>query len=437
MSSTVAAPKLDGRHWKLAVVAGMASYLDAAIIVSAGVAIAIWKSHFGLSTWQVGLISGGLTISIGVGALLGGRIADKFGRVRVFNIDILVYALGAAIVAAAPNATTLMIGLALAGLAAGADLPTSLAVISERAPAGTQGRLISFTQIMWGLGISISQLLAFALSKSGALGIRIIFIQLTVVAVATWAMRVFNASFKSLEEEAVVHRIESDPRHGATPLRTIFGSKVFLIPILATGGFYIFWGLVANTFGQFLTYFLITVGGASQSLATGIGLVGIPLGFATAIIYVRLADTKWRNPLFYFGMACQILAMVLAFLGGGVIALFVPAFLLYGLGSNFGGEPPYKVWTQESFTVNARSTVQGITIGVGRFVFAIFAFVTPAIMGASPRGLLGLLVIFDILALALGVMVIRHLNHLGIKPGATVEANDVLEEAAHLAPERA
>ena len=437
MSSADVAPKLAARHWKLAVVAGMASYLDAAIIVSSAVALAIWTSHFGLSTWQVGLLSGGLTVSIAVGALLGGRIADKFGRIRVFNFDILLYAVGAAIVAAAPNATTLMIGLALAGLAAGADLPTSLAVISERAPAGTQGRLVSFTQIMWTVGIGVSQLLAFALSRADIVGIRIIFIQLAVVAIATWVMRVFNHGFRSLEEEAVSHRVESDVQPDATPLRTIFGSKVFLVPILLTAGFYIFWGLVANTFGQFLTYFLITVGGASQSLATGIGLAGLPLGLITAIIYVRFADTKWRNPLFYVGMACQIIAMVLAFVGGGVIALFVPAFLLYNLGVNFAGEPPYKVWTQESFTVNARSTVQGLTIGVGRFVFAIFAFLTPTVMAASPRGLLGLLVLFEFLALILGALMIRHLNRLGIEPGATVDPDHVLERVARPIPDRA
>lgn len=436
MSDADVAPQLHARHWKMAVVAGMASYLDAAIIVSSAVALAIWTAHFDMSTWQVGLLSGGLTVSIAVGALLGGRIADKFGRIRVFNVDILLYAVGAAIVAAAPNVTTLMIGLALAGLAAGADLPTSLAVISERAPAGTQGRLVSFTQVMWTIGIGVSQLLAFALSKADIVGIRIIFVQLAVVALATWVMRVFNHGFRSLEAEAVSHRVQGEVP-GATPLRTIFGSKVFLVPILLTAGFYIFWGLVANTFGQFLTYFLITVGGASQSLATGIGLAGLPLGLITAIIYVRFADTKWRNPLFYLGMACQILAMVLALVGGGVIALFVPAYLLYNLGVNFAGEPPYKIWTQESFTVNARSTVQGLTIGTGRFVFAIFAFLTPAILAASPRGLLGLLVAFELLALVLGTLMIRHLRRLGIEPGATVDPDHVLEHVVRPARHRA
>ena len=81
--------------------------------------------------------------------------------------------------------------------------------------------------------------------------------------------------------------------------------------------------------------------------------------------------------------------------------------------------------------------MQGLTIGAGRFVFAIFAFLTPTVMAASPRGLLGLLVLFEFLALILGALIIRHLNRLGIEPGATVDPDHVLERVARPSPDRA
>ena len=40
--------RIDARHWKLAVAAGMASLLDSAAIISVGVGLALWRDHYGL-----------------------------------------------------------------------------------------------------------------------------------------------------------------------------------------------------------------------------------------------------------------------------------------------------------------------------------------------------------------------------------------------------
>lgn len=49
------------------------------------------------------------------------------------------------------------------------------------------GGLVGFTQIMWTVGVGVSQLLAFVLAKSDIVGIRIILTQLLCLALATWA----------------------------------------------------------------------------------------------------------------------------------------------------------------------------------------------------------------------------------------------------------
>src|SRR5437868_3284307 len=78
---------------------------------------------------------------------------------------------------------------ALAGVAVGADVPTSLALVGEFAPAKARGKLLGFTQVAWCLGPVIVLLLAFFLAPLGMLGIRIVFLHLFVIAIITWALR--------------------------------------------------------------------------------------------------------------------------------------------------------------------------------------------------------------------------------------------------------
>ena len=128
------------RLWKVAALSGMASYLDAALIVSISVNLAIYRDSYDMGVWMAGAISAIVTGCIAVGSLVGGRLADLFGRRRVYNLDILCFALGAVVITLAPNDIMLLVGVLVAGLAAGADLPTSLAVVSDAAPADGPGQ---------------------------------------------------------------------------------------------------------------------------------------------------------------------------------------------------------------------------------------------------------------------------------------------------------
>ena len=415
----------DRRHWTLAVAAGMASYLDAAILVSVGVSLVIVQREFAMSTWGVGALSSTLTLAVAAGALVGGRIADALGRMRVFTVYILVYAGGMTVMAAAVSQEMLFAGVVIAGLAAGADLPTSVAVISERAPRGAQGRLVSTTQLMWTVGIAVSQALGFAFSGLGMTGVRIIFAQLAAVAVATWAVRRFSPSLRSLEDDVAQRRATVDAHRPPASLGTVLRSRVLLVPVVLTGLFYVFWGMVANTFGQFQTYFLITVGGASQTLATGLNVALIPIGLIASVILVRLMDTRWRMTVFVTGALVQAVAMTVAGLGHGVLALYVVALGLFTFGSYVSGEGHYKVWTQESLPIDARASAQGLTYGVGRFVFAVFALPTPYLLANHREVLLWLLVAFSLIAGTLGVTLHRYLLGRGLDAAPTTTAPGV------------
>ncbi|HKW28775.1 MAG TPA: MFS transporter, partial [Verrucomicrobiae bacterium] len=179
------------QQWKWSALAGMASYLDAGSIVALGAGLALFQSQLNLSSGAVGALAaiGPNAIGCALGAFAGGWLGDKLGRKRIYQYDLLVYAAGILCIALAVNAAMLFIGTFVVGVAVGADVPTSLALVGELAPAKARGKLLGFTQVAWCLGPTIVLWLAVLLAPLGLLGIRIIFLHLLVVALVTWALR--------------------------------------------------------------------------------------------------------------------------------------------------------------------------------------------------------------------------------------------------------
>ncbi|MER6711511.1 MULTISPECIES: MFS transporter [unclassified Streptomyces] len=390
--------------WKAAALSGMASYLDAGLIVGISVNLAIYRDSYDMGVWMAGAISAIVTGCIAVGSLVGGRLADLFGRRRVYNWDIFCFALGAIVITLAPDDITLLIGVLVAGLAAGADLPTSLAVVSDAAPSWARGRLVAFTQVMWMLGIAVSIFLGFVLSTTGMTGARLITGQLAVAALVTWALR----SRLKLSDEPDTEDQEADPAPRGVSLKNVW-NRAALLPMTATFVFYVTWGLGANTFGQFGTYLLVTVSDASQSLATGINLAFIPIGVLLTFAFVRVADTPWRDRLFHTAAVVQILAFVIASLTAGALVGMLVFFVLYQLSNPFAGEANYKVWSQLTLPADTRGTTQGLTYALSRGVFAVAAFFTPALADHSPSVLLWTITACMTAAALAGVFIIRVL----------------------------
>ncbi|WP_330284505.1 MFS transporter [Streptomyces sp. NBC_00588] len=405
------------RLWKVAALSGMASYLDAALIVSIAVNLAIYRDSYDMGVWMAGAISAIVTGCIAVGSLVGGRLADLFGRRRVYNWDIFCYAVGAVVITLAPNDIVLFVGVLVAGLAAGADLPTSLAVVSDAAPADGRARLVSFTQVMWVAGIVVVIFLGYLLSDTGMTGARIITAHLAVAALVTWQLR----SRLELADEPSDTEVAEEAAALAAPRGIEWKNllnRAALLPMVATFAYYVTWGIGANTFGQFGTYLLVTVSGASQSLATGINLAFLPIALLLTFVFVRIADTPWRDRMFYVFTVVQILAFCIASLTAGALVGMLVFFVLYQISNPFAGEASYKVWSQLTLPPDTRGTTQGLTYALSRGVFAGVAFITPALMEYSASALLWSITACMAASAVAGVYIVRVLvrHSPGVSP---------------------
>lgn len=365
--------------------AGIGSMLGSGIIIGLSATITVWQSGLGLTDGEVGILSGALTFAIAAGSLLAGNITKALGLIRSFNYLNVLYALGAIICVLSGNFPMLLVGLILAGFASGADLPISLTVISHDAPdEKTSASLVASTQVFWQIGVLASYFMAFIVSKAeGAMGARIVFGILGFFAAIAFLWRTFSGKFKEFHAAGDRYRASEETNtseeisftklfRGAERRKNISFFACIII-------FYVCWNLLANTFGQFQTYILVKAN-ATQSLATGCGIVLNIAGLICGILFASAAGSKHRNKFFYIGIIIQAAAMIGIALGGGAIFMIVLMIACYNIGNQFAGESIYKVWTQESFPSSARASMQGFINGFSRFCCGLFALITPALV---------------------------------------------------------
>ena len=100
-----------------------------------------------------------------IGALIAGPLSARYGRLLPMRITTAFFMLGPVGEALAPTVPIMAVGRFLSGLGAGAAVVIVPIYISEIAPPKEKGFFGAFTQIMTNMGIFITQLLGYFLSK--------------------------------------------------------------------------------------------------------------------------------------------------------------------------------------------------------------------------------------------------------------------------------
>lgn len=388
------------QQWKWSALAGMASYLDAGSIVALGAGLALFQARFGLSNDAVGALAavGPNAIGCALGSFFGGWLGDKLGRKRIYQYDLLVYAAGILCIAFAMNREMLFLGTFVVGLAVGADVPTSLALVGEFAPDKARGKLLGFTQVAWSIGPVVVLWLALVLAPLGLLGIRIVFLHLFVVAIITWAMR------RGLSESARWTSAAKSAGPAGQRLAALFkGSN--LRALAWTSLIYTSWGIAAGTAGAFNSYLIAKNGAGSQAMSVVLPSMGfLATGVITLTVFMRWSDRdyKTRRWLWLIGSVVQVAAYGLLMVVPFSILAMAANILLFASGAALAGEAFYKVFSQELFPTMLRGTAQGLTFGVARIVLGIWSFFVPQLATHGIGLFAGLLTFFLVVSGAVG-----------------------------------
>jgi MFS family permease len=120
--------------------------------------------QFVIFSWLVGIL---------VGAIAGGRLADRYGRRRMFVLTLLWYACLTVLTGLSPVIWA-VIGLRfLTGIGVGAEYSIINAAIVEMIPASSRGKISAMVMNFWPLGGAVSGLLSYFLLSTLGLDDRI------------------------------------------------------------------------------------------------------------------------------------------------------------------------------------------------------------------------------------------------------------------------
>ncbi|GAA4617003.1 MFS transporter [Saccharopolyspora hordei] len=399
-----------GRTWKVAVLAGMASYLDAGALVTSGIVLGgSYAEVLSLDAGTVGVLLGVQTLVFALGALCGGRLGDLFGRRRVFTLSLLLYAAGTVLLLLASPVWLLHVGVVAVGLAIGADLAASLALVNEESPDGHKGKMVILSNVLWIGGIVAAQGLSAVVGSWGLVGGRIMFAHLLVVAVVVLVLR-FTLR-ESAEWVAARRAVEAPGDAEAVHFSRVgqlFRAPV-VFPVVALGAYYATWNLGASTLGSFGTFLWTDLTGGGVAEYSRLSLLGLPIGFLAGLVFMRVVDRPTRRAWFAGGSTLILVAWALPALFGADRFTLIAVLLLSGLGNAFCGEGMYKVWSQELVPTLLRTTASGLTTAFARVVAALAAFGTPTLAQANPALLFWLLLTSTAVACAIGLFWVPRL----------------------------
>ena len=148
----------------IAAISGFLFGFDEGVIAGAEATL---KETMNLTPTSEGVMTAAVPLGALVGAIIAGRLADRFGRRRVLVGAAGLFLVGALIAALSPNVETLTGARILLGLAIGVAGMVSPLYISETAPTEKRGALVSTYQLAITIGIVGSYLAGYLMADLG------------------------------------------------------------------------------------------------------------------------------------------------------------------------------------------------------------------------------------------------------------------------------
>ncbi|NDW09707.1 MFS transporter [Dysgonomonas sp. 520] len=404
---------------KSTIIVSLTNYLDAGAIVAGASGLTLWQNYLGLTAGNLGWLNAISANCFGaaIGAIIGGFLADKYGRKTIYTYNMLVYMLGVAIIMFTVSFPMLLLGFLITGISVGAGVPASWTYISENSEVGNRGRNIGISQFAWGVGPAIILILGMLLApgKDGeSAGVlfgfvekiaaiflgdnasvaavnvfssRIIFGSLFIVAFVAWLFQRKLDESKDWEAAKLAESKEKQPSVFAS-FGKLFTNKVNVRTMIFLAGIYLTWNFVASVMGFFQPHIYETAGGLSNGQANMLSAIQwLIIVAVTYFGFSMLVDKVNQRWLYFFGTGIGIVAwLILIFVGiKDHFALWVFT-ILWGIQGGMSVQAFYALWASELFPAKYRAAAQGVMFFIVRGASALWGLAFVNIYGSDGEG---------------------------------------------------
>ena len=136
-------------------VATLTSFMGPFLISSVNVALPAIQEELGLNTVQLSWIATGYLLAVAVGLVPAGKVADIYGRKKVFGSGLAIYILGAMVALVADSSFSLIASRVIQGLGAAMFVTTGMAILTSIFPPQRRGRVIGMYVAAVYVGLSV------------------------------------------------------------------------------------------------------------------------------------------------------------------------------------------------------------------------------------------------------------------------------------------
>ncbi len=401
---------------KSTIAVSLTNYLDAGAIVAGASGLTLWKDYLRLTENHLGWLNAISANCLGaaIGAIIGGFLADRYGRKAIYTYNMLIYMLGVALIMCSVSFPMLLLGFLVTGISVGVGVPASWTYISESSEVGNRGRNIGISQMAWGIGPTIILILGTLLAppttgagtegllfgavqsvaalfgvtgEGSALNVfssRIVFASLFIVAFIAWLLQ--RRLEESKEWESM--RSSTQVRQGTfDSFGTLFRNKINVRTMLFLAGMYLTWNLVSSVMGFFQQHIYETAGGLSNEYANMLSVGQWLIIIATTFVFAMIVDKVNQRWLYFIGVGFAVTAWLLVItIGINSLAGLLIFTLLWGLQGGISVQSFYALWASELFPARYRAAAQGVMFFVVRGLSAVWSLGFVSIYGEHGEG---------------------------------------------------
>ena len=343
--------------------------------------------------YWTGILTSLLLVGWAIGGVLFGMVADRIGRTRTLMLTMLMYALGTAACALAPNIWVLAVFRLVASLGIGGEWAAGASMVAETVPEEkrVEAGALLYTAAPLGLFLATfinHQVAGVWFATSPEMSWRVVFLFGLIPAGVAFVVRLFvreperwqqmqglvqRASIRDLFAPGVAHITIRGTLMAIIALIAWWSCNAF-IPTVATGLAQLAGG--EQGLGRTATLALVESWKAQSTVWFNLG------GLAGTLITIPVAKIYGRRAMFALYFALSTVAIFVAFGLDWPPAIRMPLFFLVGL-SVFGIFGSFTFYLPELFPTRLRGTGSGFCYNIGR----IFAAAGPFIVGAiAARG---------------------------------------------------
>ncbi|MCW2901171.1 MAG: hypothetical protein JWO67_3436 [Streptosporangiaceae bacterium] len=424
-------------HRGVLVVVGLGSFFNFFEVALSSLLVPLLPRAWAATTTDKSLLIGATFAGELLGALLLSGLADRFGRRRMFQVNLVAYAALSVAAALAPDAAMLIALRVLLGVGLGAELALVDTYLTELMPTARRGRMLATAYTFGMLAVPVAGILAARLphTLAGVSSWRWLMVFAALGAVIVWVLRRrlpesprWLATHRPDEALAVMARMEASAGQAAAtarvgspagqqpldqePAATVRGPildaprlwgpqlrrRTALVCVMQTVGPIGFYGfssiaplvLIAKGFPvvDSLTYSALTA-------------LGYPLG---SLVLIYLAERIQRRTL-------VIVSSLLVGVAGTVFGLGSSATVIVSAGtlttlSSVINATASRAYGAELFPTRVRNTAVGRTYALSRLIAAVLPFCALSILHALGAGPLYLIcgALIAVMSLAVAVL---------------------------------